>query len=78
MHISYVNVDIFPSIPKSFGSKTSDARQAQIVHGNSVVGAAVAYAMDLVYTARGVEGESWSVWRWIWMIMDPFSRGDSA
>lgn len=26
-------------------------RQALIVHGNSVVGAAVAYAMDLVYTA---------------------------
>lgn len=27
------------------------SRQALIVQGNSVVGAAVAYAMDLVYTA---------------------------
>eukprot|EP00438_Fugacium_kawagutii_P033563 Skav211097 [mRNA] locus=scaffold2002:408667:412302:- [translate_table: standard] len=36
-------------------------RQALIVHGNSVVGAAVAYAMDLVYTVGDTGGAATAV-----------------
>ena len=42
----FLNIGVLP--------KKMSSRQALIVQGNSVVGAAVAYAMDLVYTVRRV------------------------